>query len=100
MLEQLMKFAAKRGPLQWLGLCLLAIVAALVLFDWTAEAQAWIKLEAAGFSSWQIILTIIITWVRNSTFWAWVWLGGMAAFAFRQASLKRFATGSEQSKNT
>lgn len=97
MIEQLLKTAARLGLLRWIASCLLILIIVLVLADWSAEAEGWAYLSAAGLSPLQITLAMIVAWLRNSTFWGWSFLVSMNAWAVWRAAIKRYPQLSEKS---
>ena len=90
MINNLGDFATRRSLISWLALCVTAPMLILVIYDWRAEAQAWIALRVAGFPIWGIIGGIAVGWLMNSVFWAWIVLAAGAGWMFRRsAQLKK-----------
>ena len=59
------RIVVKLGLFRWMALCLLLMVAVMVLANWSFHVEVWEYLSAKGMPFWQIILGMILTWLRN-----------------------------------
>ncbi|MGC2519591.1 MAG: hypothetical protein WA373_10875 [Burkholderiales bacterium] len=84
----LRRFIADRSLFTWLVLCLGATICALIILDLPAELQAWDYLSARGVPAWAFFGGLAIGWARNSTFWSWLLIVGVAAVWLHRTVLR------------
>jgi hypothetical protein len=87
-MKSLMKVAARLPLIKWITLCIGVTMLLLVVYDWRAEADAWVQLSSAGVPIWAIVVGIAVGWLQNGTFWAWIFLASMAGWALRDHARK------------